>query len=362
MGARCRRSRFRSRANDVSDAPSFWFADRGALAHALVPAAALYGRIAGSRMAATPKGEVEAPVICIGNYIVGGAGKTPVALEIARIAAGTGRRPGFLSRGYRGAAPMPLVVDPQRHTSRDVGDEPLMLAARHPTVVSPDRVKGARLLLEQDVDLVVMDDGLQNPGLLKDYSIAVVGARRGIGNGLVMPAGPLRAALGAQLALTDAVAVVGQPGVADHPSAREIVRRAAKRALPILRGQVLAVDGGRLADRKVLAFAGIGDPEKFFRTVESTGATIAHRTAFDDHRVYDPDTIGELLTRADRDDLTLVTTEKDAARLRGTGAKADELAARAAVLEVRLLFDDEGHVRRLIGNAITRARERRLRR
>ena len=346
----------------MSDAPKFWFAERGALAYALLPAAALYGRIAGSRMGAKPAGEVDAPVICIGNYIVGGAGKTPVALEIARIAAGMGRRPGFLSRGYGGAAPMPLAVDPERHTSRDVGDEPLLLARHHPTVVSPDRVKGARLLAERDVDLIVMDDGFQNPGLAKDFSIAVIGARRGIGNGLVIPAGPLRADLRKQLAQTHAVALIGQPGIEDHPSARETVRLAAKRALPILRGEVLAVEAERLAGVRVLAFAGIGDPEKFFRTVEDTGAEIVHRTAFDDHHVYDRDAIDELLARADKDDLTLVTTEKDVARLEGTSAKADELAARAEALRVRLAFEDERHVRRLIETAIARSRGRRLKR
>ena len=345
----------------MSDAPRFWFAPRGVAAYALLPAAHLYGRIAGGRMAAAPRGSVDAPVICIGNFIVGGAGKTPVALEIARIAALMGRRPGFLSRGYGGAAPMPLVVDPTRHSSREVGDEPLMLAERFPTVVSPDRVVGAQMLLGEGVDLVVMDDGLQNPALLKDYSIAVIGARRGIGNGLPMPAGPLRADLRAQLAQTHAVALVGQPGEREDASARECLRRAAKRALPILRGTVEPVDGERLRERRVLAFAGIGDPEKFFRTVEATGAELVERQAFDDHHVYDEDAVADLLARAALSDLSLITTEKDAARLRGTGKSADVLVAASTVLRVELRFEDERHVRRLIGDAIERCRERRLR-
>ena len=344
----------------LSDTPDFWFAERGPAAWALAPAATVYGRIAGQRMAAKPSGSVPVPVLCVGNFIVGGAGKTPVALEIARIAAAKGRRPGFLSRGYGGTAPMPLVVDPMRHGSREVGDEPLLLAGRHPTVVSPDRVAGAKLLVEQGVDLVVMDDGFQNPALLKDFCVAVLGARRGIGNGLAMPAGPLRADLTMQLARADAVAVVGEPGVADHPSTRDCVRRAAKRALPILRGTVRPVEPDGLEDKRVLAFAGIGDPEKFFATVEQAGAAIVDRQSFADHHVYGDDAIDDLLRRAEEQDLLPLTTEKDAARLRGRGPKADALLERMRVLAVKVVFEDEAVVGRLIDRAVERARERRL--
>ena len=344
----------------MADAPTFWYAPRGAVAYALSPAAAIYGRIAGRRMGARPKGSVDTPVVCVGNFIVGGAGKTPVCLEIARVAAAMGRRPGFLSRGYGGAAPMPLVVDPARHTSRDVGDEALLLAARAPTVASPDRVAGARMLAGEGVDLVVMDDGFQNPQLAKDFSIAVIGARRGIGNGLAMPAGPLRAHLLTQLVHTDAVAVVGQSGGGEHESTRDCVRRAARRALPILRAHVVSSDPGLVEGARVLAYAGIGDPEKFFRTLEASGATIVDRQAFDDHQVYDDDAIDDLMARAAAQELALVTTEKDAARLRDTGAKADGLVAASIVLAVCLAFEDERHLRRLIETAIARARERRL--
>ena len=343
----------------MTKAPPFWFEPRGAWSSLLRPASALFGAVAARRMSGAPEAEVPAPVLCVGNFVAGGAGKTPVALALARIARAEGRRPGFLSRGHGGTVRGPTRVDPGRHTAREVGDEPLLLAAEAPAVVSADRPAGARLLVEAGCDLVVMDDGFQNPSLRKDVSVVVVDGGRGIGNGLVMPAGPLRAPLAAQLRLTDALVVVGRRGAGggEHASVSPLVRAAARRGAPILRAALHATE--RLDGVRALAFAGIGDPAKFFATVEEAGAQVVERAAFGDHQPYADEAILALLERADASDLVPVTTSKDAARLRGGGAAARRLLERARVLSVELRFEDARRARRLVERAAERAARRR---
>ena len=177
-----------------SRAPEFWWRRHSLTGYALAPLGALYGRASARRMA-EPGISVGIPIICIGNFVVGGAGKTPTAIEVASVCRGLGIKPGFLSRGYMAAAAGPILVAPAAHTARDVGDEPLLLALHAPTVVAADRVSGARLLASLGVDAIVMDDGFQNPSLVKDLSLVLLDAGRGTGNGRVFPAGPLRAPL-----------------------------------------------------------------------------------------------------------------------------------------------------------------------
>ena len=336
----------------MSEAPPFWFRPRGALAHALSPLGRVYGGVVARRMGRPPTARVDATIVCVGNLVVGGAGKTPTAIALAELARSRGRRPGFLSRGYGGSARVPTLVTSDL-TARTVGDEPLMLAERHPTIVSPDRPAGAEALVSEGVDLVVMDDGFQNPSLHKDLSLLVVDARRGLGNGLVMPAGPLRAPLAAQVRRADALVVIGR-----GPDARPAIRAAARRALPILRADIAVRNAEAVRGERVIAFAGIGDPEKFFATLDHAGAEVVERRPFPDHHAFRDEDAAELLDVAARERALLVTTEKDAARMRHARGRVGELSERVTVLSVAVTFEDEARALRLLDKAIDRARRR----
>jgi tetraacyldisaccharide 4'-kinase len=326
--------------------PAFW-RSRGLLPTLLRPSAALYNAVAGWRMGR--QGERAAvPVVCVGNFTVGGAGKTPAALTVAALLAAAGERPAFLTRGYGGSLPGPLRVDPERHGAAEVGDEPLLLARAAPTIVSRDRPAGGRLAVEIGAGVLVMDDGLQNPSLVKDLSFAVVDGATGIGNGLPLPAGPLRAPLDAQWPRVDAVILVG-----DGEAGEALAREAERRGKPVLRARIapdpVAVAG--LEGRRVLAFAGIGRPPKFFETLEACGATVERRHAFPDHHPYTAAEVNGLVAQAAAEGLTPVTTEKDRVRIeRLDGAQI----AAIVPLPVRLVFQDEAAVRDLLRAALER--------
>jgi tetraacyldisaccharide 4'-kinase len=327
--------------------PAFWWRE-GSLASALLASAAmLYGAIATWRLA-RPGRRPGIPVVCIGNLTVGGAGKTPTALTVARMLAKAGERPVFLSRGYGGALAGPLVVDPARHRARDVGDEPLLLARTAPTIVARDRVKGAGIAAGASV--VVMDDGFHNPSLVKDFSVLVVDARRGIGNGRVIPAGPLRAPVDAQLSRAHALVVVGRS--AGDCAIAEMAR---ERDIPVLRANLRADAAfiAALAGRRVLAFAGIGDPQKFFATLAEAGVAVAGTRSFADHHRYTGREAAALCEEAERDNLALVTTEKDLARLSG---EEERLSARARALPVTLVFEDAAAFESLLLERLAAAR------
>jgi tetraacyldisaccharide 4'-kinase len=313
--------------------PAFWWRKAGLLSGLLAPLGAAYGAIAAKRMAAGGT-RASVPVICVGNFTLGGAGKTPTAIALAGLLGEAGERPFCLSRGYGGSVTGPKLVDTHADSAAEVGDEALLLARAAPTIVSRDRVAGARAAEVQGANAIIMDDGLQNPSLVKDFTLAVVDGRRGIGNGRVFPAGPLRAPLAAQLARTDAVLVVGDGG-----GARDIVKQADERDLPVFHGRlvpdVAAVADLKLKARKVFAFAGIGDPEKFFATAEAADLTVAQRKAFPDHHRFTAEEAALLIMEAEHDGLALLTTEKDRARMSGDQLLA-ALAQRAHVLPVKL--------------------------
>ncbi len=313
-------------------APAFWWEDGSAASALLAPAAWIWGRVAAARMAGNGA-RAAVPVICIGNLVAGGAGKTPTAIAVARHLAARGRRPVFLSRGYGGTLRDATLVDPGRHTAAQCGDEPLLLARHFPVVVAADRIAGAALAGRHG-DVIVMDDGLQNPSLRKDVTIAVVDGGRGIGNGRCIPAGPLRAPLDAQWPKVDALLVIG-PGRAGEA----VAATAAARGLPVARGRLVAdaAAATRVGDREVLAFAGIGAPAKFFATLRETGAKVVEAIALPDHHDFGPGQVERFVARAEEAGLVPITTEKDAARL--PAAVAAELAGRLVVLPVRLELD-----------------------
>jgi len=328
-------------------APSFWWKPgRGLL---LSPLGGIYGVAAWLRLQRAGR-SAGIPVICLGNLTVGGAGKTPAALLVARLLLAAHRRPFFLSRGYGGRLRGPVLVNPKIHRAADVGDEPLLLARLAPTIVARDRVAGAEAARFRGASVIVMDDGFQNPSLQKDLSILLVDCRRGIGNGWILPAGPLRAPLGAQLARAQALVAVGT-----GDSAAIVEQAAARRRLPIFHGRIepdrQTLDA--LVGRRVLAFAGIADPGKFFATLDEAGIVIAARQEFADHHRYTAAEARDLLKRAEAENLLLLTTEKDHVRL-GGGRDLDALAERAGALPVRLVIDEEESFRQMTLTAAQR--------
>ncbi len=328
--------------------PGFWWRGDAAAARLLAPAAAAYGFVAARRMA-RPGWRAGVPVLCIGNFTVGGSGKTPTAIAVATLLAAAGRRPFFLSRGYGGALAGPVRVDAQGAAA--VGDEPLLLARVAPAIVARDRPAGARAAIAAGADAIVMDDGWQNPSLAKDLVIAVLDGRRAIGNGRVFPAGPLRAPLASQLQHADALLVIGPPG----PAAAPAIAAADRRRLPRFAGELVPDPAAvaRLSGTRALAFAGIADPDKFFATLEASGITVAARRGFPDHHRYTADEISRLMAEAAAQRLTLLTTEKDLARLAGDPAARD-LAARAVALPVSLKVAGDGFARMVIDAAAHR--------
>lgn len=314
-------------------APGFWWTCTPTwLARLLAPIGAIYGAATLTRMR-KPGWRAPIPVICIGNYTVGGSGKTPAAIEIGRRLIAMGRRPFFLSRGYGGAEHGPALVDLARHGAADVGDEPLLLAATAPVVIARDREAGARFAIDMGADCIVMDDGLQNPTLAKTLTIAVVDGASGVGNGLVFPAGPLRAPVAGQAAHVDALLLIGA-GAAGEDLAF------AHGGKPILHATIEPEPSfaAMIRGRRVLALAGIGRPQKFITTLEACGAIVVDRHFVGDHMPYAPDELAKIGERAKASDLLVITTTKDQARM---GTSRDILGARLIALPVSLKLVDE---------------------
>ncbi|WP_275789226.1 tetraacyldisaccharide 4'-kinase [Pararhizobium gei] len=339
----------------VSEAPPFWWTNTDWRAYGLWPLSWIYGRISGPRMDRARRASVDLPVICVGNFTVGGAGKTPTAIALARAARRRGLKPGFLSRGYGGSLDVTTVVEPEHHRARDVGDEPLLLAREGMTVICRKRVEGARRLASEGVDLIIMDDGFQSARLTFDFSLLVIDSRRGIGNGFVIPAGPVRAPLAHQLRHASALLKLGNEDRAD-----ELVRRAARAGKPIYEADVVRLDSGDLKDVPVIAWAGIADPEKFFRTVRQMGANLAEMRSFPDHHHFSEEEIADLLDRAAANGYRLVTTAKDIVRLEPGHGRAAELIEKSRVIEIEIRFDDPSSPDKIIDAALKSARTRNL--
>jgi tetraacyldisaccharide 4'-kinase len=315
--------------------PGFWTRPPGVVAALLAPLATVYGAVAAWRLR-RPGRRVGIPILCIGNLTHGGAGKTPTAIAVGALLDAAGARPFFLSRGYGGRLAGPVRVDPARHTASDVGDEPLLLARTAPTIIAHDRAAGAAAARAAGASVIVMDDGFQNPSLAKDLSILVVDGRNGIGNGFVFPAGPLRAPLVAQMSRAQALVIIGEADGAAAP-----IAAAQHRGIPVFTARLVPAPGdlAALSGRPVLAFAGIGDPEKFFATLAAAGIDLWVRRGFADQHPYTAGDAAALLARAEADGLLPVTTEKDMVRLAGNPETA-ALAAATRTLAVKLTFDD----------------------
>ncbi len=279
------------------------------------------------------------PVICVGNLVAGGSGKTPVVLALAGVIAATGVAVHIVTRGYGGRLAGPVRVDPAEHDAAVVGDEALLIAARAPCWVARDRAAGVRQAVSTGAGAILLDDGFQNPGIEKDLSLIVVDAEYGFGNRRVIPAGPLREPVAAGLARADAIVLIGD-GVAPDG-----VREAGR---PIFRADLEPVHGERFAGAQIVAFAGIGHPEKFFTTLRRVGATLIAAHPFPDHHRFAEAEIGRLRREAERAGADLVTTAKDWVRL------PTRLRNGIGVLEVEISWHDATAVAQLLADILDR--------
>ncbi len=306
--------------------PDFW-QSKNLISDCLMPLGWLYDSLGQWRFANTRPARAPCPVICVGNLNIGGTGKTPVVAALAEALIQEGQRVHILSRGYGGqlATRDPLRVDPALHTAAGVGDEPLLLSHRAPVWIGRDRVRSARAAHAAGANLLIMDDGFQNPALAKDFSLLVIDAGVGFGNRRVIPAGPLRETIHNGLARADLLVSIGS----DAPPAETAER-------PILRAQFAPcpTSARQLRKRKVLAFCGIGRPEKFYHSLRNVGAEVVETRSFPDHYLYRPADIARLHKRAEKKGLELVTTEKDRIRLDKDRQKG------ILCLPVRLVWDD----------------------
>lgn len=318
-------------------APEFW-RRRGWQALALEPAAQGFAAAGALRRALARPVKAPVPVLCVGNLVAGGAGKTPVTLELARLLTTDGHRPHILTRGYGGALAGPVLVDPRAYDFRAVGDEALLLAAAAPTWIARDRPAGARAAAAAGAGLILMDDGLQNPSLTKDLALMVVDAGYGFGNGRVMPAGPLREPRATGLGRAQAAVLIGRDG--DHIGP-ELARH-----LPVAYARLEPdADPERWRGRRVVAFAGIGRPQKFFDSLAELGADLIAGIGFPDHHPYRSGELDALMREADQAGAAAVTTTKDWVRLPA------DLRTRVETLAVRLAWtrpEDEALIRGLV--------------
>lgn len=323
--------------------PEFWNRD-GPAARLLGPAGYVVRAVGSLRRRLVRGTSLDIPVICVGNLVVGGAGKTPVSRSIAQMLAGRGHEVGLLLRGYGGRLRGPVQVDPARHSVRDVGDEALMLSRHAPVWIARNRVEGVRAAEQAGTEVVVMDDGFQNPALRADLNLLVIDGDYGVGNGRIMPAGPLRESVATGMARADAVVLI----MPDRVAVPDLVPP----GLPVLRATATAVAPTGLAPgTPVFGFAGIGRPVRFRNSLEALGLDVRGFRPFPDHYPYGREDVDRLLATAAELGAVPVTTAKDHVRL-------DRVAASAITcVDLDLDWQDrpaltalvEGTVRNVIG-------------
>ena len=345
--------------------PRWWYAEHASsLGRLLGPIGSVVGWVAERRWHSTDGYRAKLPVICIGNFTAGGTGKTPLALDVARTLKHAGETPVFLSRGYGGSRRGPHQVDLAKDTAAEVGDEVLLLAMRDIAFVARDRAAGAKAI-EVAIErgdcagtVIIMDDGLQNPSLVKDFTLAVVDGGRVFGNGRIIPAGPLRARLNFQMKLVDAIVVNQPPSTLRDGADRPALMR--NFAGPILQATPAPVgQHAWLTPEPLVAFAGIGNPARFYELLRNLGGHVVEEVSFADHRSLNESEATRILELAASHGAVIATTEKDIARLRGLGGARGRLREDAHALLIRLNWRDEdgAHLASLLSDALQRRRQ-----
>ena len=327
-------------------APQFWWAKPRVLAFVLAPLAWVYGRVAANRMHGGVMARAPLPVVCVGNFTVGGSGKTPLAIAVAKAAKLEGLKPGFITRGHGGTVKASRMAG-ETDSALTIGDEALLLARIAPVAVGADRLAGAKLLAGAGCTIAIMDDGFQSRSIAIDHSIIAVDARRGTGNGFVMPSGPLRAALNVQMPFADQIVIVGEGEAGDA-----VVRTASRAGKPVARAALKPGNIGKIKGKSVMAFAGIADPEKFYATLRSMGAVIAKSRSFPDHHIFTQNELRSLLQ--DSGDLLLVTTEKDEVRISGESTVVLQMKSRLLTVPVQISLYDDAVMKRALSEAVRR--------
>jgi len=282
--------------------PKYWQAN-SLISKILEPCGFVYGFLTQLRLNIKKPSHTTVPVICIGNITAGGTGKTPVSLSVAKMLTTEMFHPFFVTRGYGGKL-QNIIVNNRKHTAKDVGDEPLLLSQQAPVVVNSNRFKAAQTAVEQGADLIIMDDGFQNPGLYKDLSFLVFDGHYGIGNGKIIPAGPLRETLEDGLKRADAVIILG----------KDIHNLAHRCKLPVFFGHTEAIQT-TIDNQDVIAFAGIGHPQKFYHTLKQQGFSVVKTIDFPDHHFYTREELEEIVNEAKRLNAQIYTTSKDFVKL-----------------------------------------------
>lgn len=284
--------------------PSFWKEKDSFLAKSLFLPSKIFEMMAriNAKIQKNREYSPKLTVICVGNVTVGGAGKTPIAIAIAKMLLNEQKKVAFLSRGYKGRLDK-VVVDSNFHTASDVGDEPLLLCNSAPVIVSKNRAEGAKIAEKMGIDFLIMDDGFQNFTIRKDISILVFDGVFGIGNGLILPAGPMREKLDNALARADFVVISNE----DKTGLGKIITK------PILKGEVQASEKKleTLKKKRLLAFAGIGRPEKFLETLEKNCLDIVSFLPYPDHYCYKEKDLNYIFKKASEQNAEIITTSKD---------------------------------------------------
>lgn len=315
--------------------PEFWYPAAGwpnaVWPWLLAPASLIYAAAGWLRGKLTHPSHVPIPVICVGNLTAGGTGKTPVAIALAARLAADGAKVHFLSRGYGGAASGPLLVDPRFHDAAEVGDEALLLAAAAPTWIARNRRSGAAAAHAAGAQILILDDGHQNPQLAKDLSLLLIDTERGLGNGWVIPSGPLREPKQWGLARADILLLIG--GGSYAPGSTK----------PCLRAHRRLRDPERVRGKNIYAFCGIGAPQQFFDLLSNAGAILTGTESFPDHHRFTDQEISGILSRASQEESLAAATEKDWVRL------TPESRQKITPIGMEMIFPDEQELRRLLG-------------
>lgn len=301
--------------------PTYW-KDKNIVSDFLSPLGRLYNLATRMRIKHKRPRKAPCPVICVGNLTAGGTGKTPVAIALSKLLSEAGYHPYFVSRGYGGTLHN-IVVDNQKHTAAQTGDEPLLLSRYAPVVVNPDRFQGAMTACSYGADLIIMDDGFQNPGLFKDLSFLVFDGSFGIGNGRCIPAGPLREDFGAGLKRADAAIIIGS----------DLCNLESRLNIPTFAAEIRPIKAHR-GTPHIIAFAGIGRPEKFYQSLRSLNFNLLHTYDFPDHHIYTEDDLQTLIRSAERLQAEIYTTTKDFVKI------PPQLQSKFKVLDIEILWQD----------------------